>query len=96
MVDIAEKVREARLRWYEHVIRKDEGELVRDIMERKHQKTRRRMEFYLCSANKLLISMKNINQNNFRNIRNMINDDYMRTSRLLCKMTSTGVLLQHI
>ncbi len=32
-VDIAEKVREARLRWYGHVIRRDEGELVRDIME---------------------------------------------------------------
>ena len=31
MVDIAEKVREARLRWYGHVIRKDE-ELVRDIL----------------------------------------------------------------
>jgi hypothetical protein len=30
---IAEKVREARLRWYGHVIRKrrDEGELVRDM-----------------------------------------------------------------
>jgi hypothetical protein len=33
LVDIAEKVREARLRWYGHVIRKNEGELVRDIME---------------------------------------------------------------
>jgi hypothetical protein len=32
-VDIAEKVREARLRWYVHVIRRDEGELVRHIME---------------------------------------------------------------
>jgi hypothetical protein len=30
---IAEKVREARLRWYGHAIRRDEGELVRDIME---------------------------------------------------------------
>jgi hypothetical protein len=33
VVDIAEKVREARLRWYGHVIRTDEGELVRDFME---------------------------------------------------------------
>jgi hypothetical protein len=33
VVDIAEKVREARLRWYGHAIRRDEGELVRDIME---------------------------------------------------------------
>ena len=33
VVDIAEKVREARLRWYGHVIRRDEGELVREIME---------------------------------------------------------------
>jgi hypothetical protein len=33
VVDIAEKVREAMLRWYGHVIRRDEGELVRDIME---------------------------------------------------------------
>ena len=32
-VDIAEKAREARLRWYGYVIRRDEGELVRDIME---------------------------------------------------------------
>ncbi len=32
VVDTAEKVREARLRWYGH-IRRDEGELVRDIME---------------------------------------------------------------
>jgi hypothetical protein len=29
VVDIAEKVREARLRWYGTVIRRDEGELVR-------------------------------------------------------------------
>jgi hypothetical protein len=29
--DIAEKVREALLRWYGHVIRRDEGELVRDM-----------------------------------------------------------------
>ena len=28
VVDITEKVREARLRWYTHVIRRDEGELV--------------------------------------------------------------------
>jgi hypothetical protein len=33
MVDISEKVREARLRWYGHIIKRDEGELVRDIME---------------------------------------------------------------
>jgi hypothetical protein len=33
MVDIATKAREARLRWYGHVIRRDERELVRDIME---------------------------------------------------------------
>jgi hypothetical protein len=32
--DIAEKVREARLRWYGHVIRRD-GELVRNMMELK-------------------------------------------------------------
>jgi hypothetical protein len=32
VVDIAEKVREARLRWYGYVIRRDEGELVRDII----------------------------------------------------------------
>ena len=32
MVDIAEKVREARLRrWCGHLIRRDEGELVRDL-----------------------------------------------------------------
>ena len=34
VVDIAEKVRKARLRWYGHVIRRDEGEpIIRDIME---------------------------------------------------------------
>jgi hypothetical protein len=33
VVDIAEKVREARLRWHGHIIRRDEGELIRDIME---------------------------------------------------------------
>jgi hypothetical protein len=33
VVDITEKVREARLRWYGHIIRRDEEELVRDIME---------------------------------------------------------------
>jgi hypothetical protein len=33
VLDIAEKVREARLRWYGHVIRRDEGDLIRDIME---------------------------------------------------------------
>ncbi len=32
VVDIAEKMKEARLRWYGHVIRRDEGELVRDIV----------------------------------------------------------------
>ena len=34
VVDITEKVREARLRWHGHVIRRDEGEMVRDNMER--------------------------------------------------------------
>jgi hypothetical protein len=29
----AEKVREARLRWYGYVIRRNEGGMVRDIME---------------------------------------------------------------
>ena len=33
VVDIAEKVEEARLRWDGHVIRRYEGELVKDIME---------------------------------------------------------------
>jgi hypothetical protein len=33
VVDIAEKVREVRLRWYGHVIRKNEGELVKDIVK---------------------------------------------------------------
>jgi hypothetical protein len=33
VVDIAEKVREVRLRWYGHMMRRDEGELVRDIKE---------------------------------------------------------------
>jgi hypothetical protein len=34
VVNIAEKVKEARLRWYGQVIRRaDEGELIRDIME---------------------------------------------------------------
>jgi hypothetical protein len=33
VVDIAEKVREAKLRWYGHEIRRDEGEPARDIME---------------------------------------------------------------
>jgi hypothetical protein len=32
VVDIAEKVREAMLRWYGHVIRRDKGEPVRNIM----------------------------------------------------------------
>ena len=30
-VDIAKKMREARLRWYGHINRNDLGELVRDI-----------------------------------------------------------------
>ena len=38
VVDIAEKVRKARLRWYGDVIRRDEGELVRDITELRDQK----------------------------------------------------------
>ena len=33
MVDIAEKVRKARLRKREHIVRRYEGELVRDLME---------------------------------------------------------------
>ncbi len=33
MLDIAEKMKDARLRCYGHVIRRDEGELVRDITE---------------------------------------------------------------
>jgi hypothetical protein len=33
MVDIAEKVKETRLRWYGHVIKRGEGELVTDIMQ---------------------------------------------------------------
>ena len=33
VVYIAGKVKAARLRWYGHVIRRDEGELVRDIIE---------------------------------------------------------------
>jgi hypothetical protein len=33
VVDFAEKVREARLRWYGLVIRRDEGKPVREIME---------------------------------------------------------------
>jgi hypothetical protein len=33
VVDIVEKVREARLRWCGHVIRRDEGEPIRDIIE---------------------------------------------------------------
>jgi hypothetical protein len=33
VVYITEKARETRLRWYGHVIRRDERELVRDIME---------------------------------------------------------------
>jgi hypothetical protein len=33
VVDIADKVKKVRLRWYGHVIRRDEGERVRKIME---------------------------------------------------------------
>ena len=33
VVDIAEKVRETRLRWYGHIMRRDKGEPVRDILE---------------------------------------------------------------
>jgi gamma-glutamylcysteine synthetase len=33
VIDIAEKTREARLRWCGHVIRRNEGEPFRDIME---------------------------------------------------------------
>jgi hypothetical protein len=33
VVDIAEKLRNAKLRWYGHEIRRDEGEPVRNIME---------------------------------------------------------------
>ena len=38
VVDIAAKMREARLRWYGHVITRDEGELVRGIMESKDKR----------------------------------------------------------
>jgi hypothetical protein len=31
VVDIAEKVKEARLRWYEHVIRRHEEEPIRNM-----------------------------------------------------------------
>jgi hypothetical protein len=33
VVDIEEKMKEARLRWHGHVIRRDKGELVREFME---------------------------------------------------------------
>ena len=33
LVDLAEKMKKARLRWYGHIIRRDEGELIRDIVE---------------------------------------------------------------
>jgi hypothetical protein len=39
VVDITEKVREARLRWHGHVIRRDEGEMVRDNMERRMKRS---------------------------------------------------------
>jgi hypothetical protein len=38
VVDIAEKIREARLRWYGHVIRRDEGKPFRDIIDGRDQK----------------------------------------------------------
>ena len=38
VVNIAEKIREARLRRYGQVIKKDEGELVRDVMESKDKR----------------------------------------------------------
>jgi hypothetical protein len=37
-VDIAETMREARLSWYEHVMRRSEGEPVSDISERRDLK----------------------------------------------------------
>ena len=40
MEGIAEKERETRLRWYEHVIRRDEGELIRDIIWNEEIKSR--------------------------------------------------------
>ena len=33
VVDIADKVKKVRLRWYGHVIRRDEVELVKNIVE---------------------------------------------------------------
>jgi precorrin-4 methylase len=39
VVDIAEKVREARLRRYGHIIRRHEGELVKDIWSRIYKGT---------------------------------------------------------
>jgi hypothetical protein len=33
VVDIAKKVEGSKVRWHGHVIRRDKGELVRDIME---------------------------------------------------------------
>ena len=39
VLDIAEKVREARLRWYEHLIRRDERQTVRDVMQCKKSET---------------------------------------------------------
>ena len=33
VVNIADKVRETRLRWYGHIMRRDKGEPVRDILE---------------------------------------------------------------
>jgi hypothetical protein len=39
VINIGKMTRKARLRWYGHVIRRDEGELFRVIMEWKDRKT---------------------------------------------------------
>jgi hypothetical protein len=38
VVDFAEKVREARLRWCGYVTRRDEGELIREVLEYRQKK----------------------------------------------------------